>query len=120
MASITSISRRFSRMAKRAEQSDVVELSNQAIAALLQREMLFVQAGRLVDVDVANDKVTVDQVKRPRLLYHMRRCLDWHPRQLGLVASDLLEHKKLEGFRRLEGTYTAPTFRPDFSLIPPG
>ena len=103
------------------EQPDIVELSRQAIAALSsEREMLFVQGNRLVDVEFTDGKITVDKVSRQRLLYHMRRCLDWDQKQLNLVASDLMQHKKLGDFRRLEGTYTAPTFRPDFTLIPPG
>jgi hypothetical protein len=82
--------------------------------------MLFVQGNRLVDVDFTDGKITVEKVNRQRLIYHMRRCTDWDNKKLGIVASDLLQHKKLDGFRRLDGTYTAPTFRSDFSLIPPG
>ena len=103
------------------QRPDIVELSRKAIAALSEeREMLFVQGNRLVDVDLGDGKITVERVNRQRLIYHMRRCLDWDNKQLGIVASDLMQHKSFKTFRRLEGTYTAPTFRSDFTLIRPG
>jgi hypothetical protein len=103
------------------QQQNVVELSRKAVAALSEeREMLFVQGNRLVDVDFGDGKITVERVNRQRLIYHMRRCLDWDNKQLGIVASDLMQHKSFKTFRRLEGTYTAPTFRSDFTLIRPG
>lgn len=102
--------------------NEVVGMSDDVVAKLTaESQTLYRQNGKLVDVEFVKGAVVVEKVSKPRLAVRIREHFDMSEKNIGQVASHVLHSPDHVGkFRPLGNTFSSPTFRSDFTLIPPG